>query len=95
MQQYLTRYSRIIRDDNYQDALNEIEDELTCEIINLYERTKNYNILEGKDEEVILLDYFITTKQLLLINSKNDIEYFHKKSKIEAIVEGRPAKNIT
>ena len=51
--------------------------------------------MEGKDEEVILLDYLITTKQLLLIHSKKDIEYFHKKSKIEAIVEGKPAKNIT
>lgn len=41
------------------------------------------------------MDYLITTKQLILINSKKDIEYFHRKSKIEAIVEGRPAKNIT
>lgn len=63
--------------------------------MDLYEKTRDYRSSEGKDEEVILLDYFITTKQLLLINAKNDIEYFHKKSKIEAIVEGRPAKTIT
>jgi hypothetical protein len=31
----------------------------------------------------------------VLINGKKDIDYFHKKSKIEAIVEGRPARNIT
>ena len=49
----------------------------------------------GHDEEIILLDYLITTKQLLLIDAKKDIEYFHRKSKIEAIVEGRPSKNIT
>ena len=44
---------------------------------------------------MILLDYFITMKQLFVLNGSNDIEYFHKKSKIEAIVEGKPARNIT
>lgn len=50
---------------------------------------------EGRDERIVLLDYLITMKQLLLINANKDIEYFHQKSQIEAIVEGRPAKSIT
>jgi len=76
-------------------ALKDIEDELDQEILKLYESIRHFGSFEGHDEEVILLDYLITTKQLLLINAKNDMEYFHRKSKIEAIVEGRPAKNIT
>jgi hypothetical protein len=51
--------------------------------------------VEGREEKIVLLDYLITMKQLLLINEKKDIEYFHQKSQIEAIVEGRPAKSIT
>ena len=50
---------------------------------------------KGWEEKIVLLDYLITMKQLLLINEKKDIEYFHQKSQIEAIVEGRPAKSIT
>ena len=73
----------------------DIEDVLSSEIIDLYSKITSLTTFEGHDEEIILLDYLITTRQLLLINSKKDIEYFHKKSKIEAIVEGRPAKTIT
>jgi hypothetical protein len=51
--------------------------------------------VEGREEKIVLLDYLITMKQLLLINERKDIEYFHQKSQIEAIVEGRPAKSIT
>jgi hypothetical protein len=51
--------------------------------------------VEDREEKIVLLDYLITMKQLLLINEKKDIEYFHQKSQIEAIVEGRPAKSIT
>ena len=63
--------------------------------MNLYEQIKGFDSFEGNEEKIILLDYLITTKQLILINAKKDIEYFHRRSKIEAIVEGRPAKNIT
>lgn len=49
----------------------------------------------SRDEKIILLDYLITLKQLLTIDSTKDLEYFHQKSQIEAIVEGRPARNIT
>ena len=46
-------------------------------------------------ENVIILDYLITLKQLVHLVQKYDIEGFHTKSKIEAIVEGSPASHIT
>ena len=42
-----------------------------------------------------MLDYLITLKQLLHLSLNVDLEVFHVKSKIEAIVEGKPAKTIT
>lgn len=44
---------------------------------------------------MIILDYLITLRQLAGLLAKEDIELFHTKSKIEAIVEGAPAKVIT
>lgn len=44
---------------------------------------------------MIILDYLITLKQLSGLLAKNDMELFHRKSKIEAIVEGAPSKVIT
>ena len=49
---------------------------------------------EWKDE-VIVLDYLVTLRQLIGIVQNNDLEGFHSKSKIEAIVEGAPSKVIT
>lgn len=49
---------------------------------------------EWKDE-VIALDYLVTLRQLIGIVQNNDLEGFHSKSKIEAIVEGAPSKVIT
>jgi hypothetical protein len=46
-------------------------------------------------QRVIILDYLITLRQLSSLLAKNDIQLFHAKSKIEAIVEGAPAKVIT
>jgi hypothetical protein len=46
-------------------------------------------------DEVILLDYLITLKQLLNLDERVSIEDFHRKSKIEEIVEGKPTSNIT
>lgn len=42
-----------------------------------------------------MLDYLVTLRQLIGILQNNDIEGFHNKSKIEAIVEGSPSKTIT
>jgi DNA anti-recombination protein RmuC len=41
------------------------------------------------------LDYLITLKQLLVLDSKVSLEDFHKNSKIEGIVEGKPTDKIT
>lgn len=46
-------------------------------------------------EEVIVLDYLVTLRQLLLILEEHDLQTFHSKSKMEQIVEGTPAQNIT
>lgn len=45
--------------------------------------------------EVILLDYLITCKQLLHILNNSSMSEFHTKAKIEAIVNGKPTKKIT
>lgn len=42
-----------------------------------------------------MLDYLVTLRQLVSLLQNGDIEGFHNKSKIEAIVEGAPSKNIT
>lgn len=42
-----------------------------------------------------MLDYLVTLRQLIGILQNNDLEHFHLKSKIEAIVEGSPSKTIT
>jgi hypothetical protein len=44
---------------------------------------------------VIVLDYLITLRQLLLILEDEDIQNFHNKAKIEQIVEGAPSQTIT
>ena len=46
-------------------------------------------------EEVIVLDYLVTLRQLISLLQNNGLEGFHSKSKMEAIVEGAPSKNIT
>lgn len=46
-------------------------------------------------DEVILLDYLITCKQLVKIMHNTTLAEFHVKSKIEAIVNGKPTRNIT
>ena len=42
-----------------------------------------------------MLDYLVTLRQLISLMQNNDLEGFHQKSKIEAIVEGSPSKTIT
>jgi hypothetical protein len=43
-------------------------------------------------EELILLDFIVTTYQLIELAALKDIGEFHRKSKIEAIVEGNPTR---
>lgn len=46
-------------------------------------------------EEVIVLDYLVTLRQLVTLLQNNTLDGFHSKSKMEAIVDGAPSKNIT
>jgi hypothetical protein len=96
--QYALKYAQVVNGESavaYEDALAGIDGELAAEIGKLYREVLGQADGEGRDERIVLLDYLITMKQLLLINASKDIEYFHNKSQIEAIVEGRPAKSIT
>jgi hypothetical protein len=60
----------------------------------MYQEIKKEKI-DMVQQKVIILDYLITLRQLSNLLGKNDIEMFHEKSKIEAIVEGAPVKVIT
>jgi hypothetical protein len=68
------------------------EGEMVAEIRRLFESIRGSKI---EEEKVIILDYLISLRQLSNLLAKNDIDLFHKKSKIETIVEGAPAKVIT
>lgn len=96
---YSEKYARVVAEGaGWGEAggwgAKEIEGEVRAEIVRLYAEVEGGGV-EGREEEVVLLDYLITLKQLLALNAGNDLDYFHRKSKIEAIVEGRPAKTIT
>ena len=51
----------------------------------MYRQVQSENI-EMIKNHVIILDYLVTLKQLVNLLQKNDVEIFHSKSKIEAIV---------
>ena len=55
----------------------------------------NVEDIEMVKEEVIVLDYLVTLRQLVTLLQNNGLEGFHNKSKMEAIVDGAPSKNIT
>ncbi len=63
-------------------------------MIYIFEQIQEEEIGEWKDE-VIVLDYLVTLRQLISLLQGNDMEGFHSKSKIETIVEGSPSKTIT
>jgi hypothetical protein len=65
------------------------------EQIRLFYQKVQTKPLDEVKNHVIILDYFITLKQLISILSKDDLELFNVKSKIETIVEGSPSKVIT
>jgi predicted transcriptional regulator len=81
-------------DSNHQ--LERFQSELQTEIIKMYSFIKSH--IEDMDmikEEVIVLDYLVTLRQLITLLQNNGLEGFHTKSKMEAIVDGAPSKNIT
>lgn len=61
------------------------ETEIVSEIKSMYRQVQSENI-EMIKNHVIILDYLVTLKQLVNLLQKNDVEIFHSKSKIEAIV---------
>ncbi len=72
-----------------------MQSELTNEIIKMYSFIKSNDDVEVIKEEVIVLDYLVTLRQLISLLQNNGLEGFYNKSKMEAIVDGAPSKNIT
>ena len=71
-----------------------LKEQLTRSISELYQGVEGGEGDAWK-EEVIVLDYLVTLRQLVGIMFNNDLEGFHIKSKIETIVEGTPSNNIS
>ena len=82
MYQYQTKYSKdlgqIVKNFISYDDLKE---ELSKQILNLHELI-NGEVGCNVKEEVIVLDYLITLKQLLKIMEQDNLLVFHNKSKI-------------
>lgn len=93
--QYHKKYEKEIGSDSLKwKGFDSFQSDLASQIKTMFSEVKETE-LESNKEKVIILDYLITLKQLAGLLAKDDIELFHSKSKIEAIVEGAPAKVIT
>ena len=82
--QYEQKYVKALPSQNFkQQASASVDQSLQSEIRTLYSYIMQYpaNPEEVRDE-VILLDYLITLKQLLNLDDKACLEEFHRKSKI-------------
>ena len=95
VEQYQKKYEKEIGLDGNWEGYTDFQTELAEEIKQMFEDVKDATNLEERKEKVIILDYLITLRQLASLLSKDNLELFHNKSKIEAIVEGAPAKVIT
>ena len=96
--QYEQKYQKSLPTQNLfvQYSQSSIDQLLQTQIRTLYSYVIGYQTNpEQVREEVILLDYLITLKQLLSLDEKASLDDFHRKSKIEDIVEGKPTSNIT
>jgi hypothetical protein len=97
IEQYVAKYNKDLSSiSQLVKPLSAFKEQLTKSIVGLYERV-GAEEEEGSEwkEEVIVLDYLVTLRQLLGLLQGNDMEGFHNKSKIETIVEGAPSKVIT
>lgn len=93
--QYQSKYHDDLSGMNYKVvSLEELRELINHQIIFLYGRVESQNPGDVK-EEVIVLDYLITLRQLLCILAEDNIQTFHGKSKMEQIVEGSPSQNIS
>lgn len=62
-------------------SVEQLRDSLTKEIMFLYSKIADQSANDVK-EEVIVLDYLITLRQLLFILAEDNIQTFHTKSKM-------------
>ena len=93
--QYFLKYRKDLGE--YKEVarpLPALKEQLTRSISELYQGVEGGEGDAWK-EEVIVLDYLVTLRQLVGIMFNNDLEGFHIKSKIETIVEGTPSTNIS
>ncbi len=94
--QYQAKYSKDLSSINkVSKNLITIKEQLTTKIVLFYQKVNNQSDLSEWKEEVIVLDYLVTMRQLIGLLQNNDLQGFHNKSKIETIVEGTPSKTIT
>ena len=86
----------VSQNETQNEQLESFQAELQSEIIKMYSFIKsNIEDIDLVKEEVIVLDYLVTLRQLVTLLQNNSLEGFHHKSKMEAIVDGAPSKNIT
>lgn len=63
-------------------GLHGLKETLTKSIISIYDKVNDDEQVLQFQEEVIVLDYLVTLRQLLGLLQNNDLEGFHAKSKI-------------
>ena len=94
--QYQNKYSKDLGGiDKNIKSLAVFKEQLTRNIVSVYNRVEEEDEGRHWKDEVIVLDYLVTMRQLVGLLQGNDLEGFHTKSKIETIVEGAPSKSIT
>lgn len=85
--QYQSKYARdLVPLKQISKPLAVMKEQLHKNVINLYSFIEERNNVEECKEEVIVLDYLVTLRQLIGLLQGNDLEGFHIKSKIETIV---------
>ena len=94
--QYVAKYSKDLSNITQTvKPLGYFKEQLSKNIVAIYERVQGQEDITPLKDEVIVLDYLVTLRQLVGLLQSNDMEGFHVKSKIETIVEGSPSKSIT
>jgi len=96
IEQYVAKYTKDLSTIHQNlKPLATFKEQLTKSILGIYERVQGEEEGGYWKDEVIVLDYLVTLRQLVGLLQSNDMEGFHNKSKIETIVEGSPSKMIT
>lgn len=83
IEQYVAKYSKDFANvKKVSQPLTAFKDELTHTIVDMYERVQAQEASSHWKDEVIVLDYLVTLRQLVGLLQANDMEGFHCKSKI-------------